>query len=106
MVSTEATQEAALQQLLDKVHDKWRYVEFTINPYKDAKDTYILGAVDEVMAVLEDSMVMMGNITASRFVAGIRCVGGRCRQGNGGWSRGQDGSWGGESVERHLQPTR
>lgn len=40
--------------------------------YKEQKDTYILGGVDEVMAVLEDSMVIVATISASRFVAGIR----------------------------------
>lgn len=39
-----------------------------------SQDTYILGGVDEVMAVLEDSMVVVATISASRFVAGIRCA--------------------------------
>ncbi len=42
IISTEATQEAALEGMLDRVHEKWRYVEFTVNPYKEMKDTYIL----------------------------------------------------------------
>eukprot|EP00976_Prorocentrum_cordatum_P078346 1183069-Prorocentrum_minimum.AAC.6 len=33
---------------------------------------FILGAVDEITAALEDSMVTMATITSSRFVAGIR----------------------------------
>ncbi len=41
-VSTEATQEASLEAMLERVHDKWRGVEFTVNSYKEAKDTYIL----------------------------------------------------------------
>lgn len=120
IVSTEATQEAALEALLDKLQvlagwvvewvvggngdgglpgvgqacsgshipasslsaclspsppllqDKWRHIEFSVNPYKELKDTYILGGVDEVMIVLEDSMVMMTTILSSRYVAGIR----------------------------------
>jgi hypothetical protein len=35
---------------------------------------HILGAVDDVVQVLEDSMVAVATIAASRFVAGIRCV--------------------------------
>ncbi|KAG1666392.1 hypothetical protein FOA52_006501 [Chlamydomonas sp. UWO 241] len=70
-ISTEATQEAALQTLLDGVLEKWRHMEFTCNAYKDLKDTYILGGVDEVMALLEDSLMTVGNIQASRFVTGI-----------------------------------
>ncbi|KAJ9505501.1 hypothetical protein QJQ45_023785, partial [Haematococcus lacustris] len=72
VISNEATQEAALEAMLDKVTDKWRHVEFSVVHYKDSKDTYILGGVDEVMVVLEDSMVAVGTISASRFVAGIR----------------------------------
>ncbi|KAK3237367.1 hypothetical protein CYMTET_52552 [Cymbomonas tetramitiformis] len=71
-ISTEATQEAALGQLLQKVQSKWSFIEFTVNNYKESKDIYILGTVDEVTAALEDSMVTMTTITASRFVAGIR----------------------------------
>ena len=71
-ISTEATQEASLEQLLHKVHTKWNGVEFTVNAYKESKDTFILGSVDDVTATLEDSMVTMATITASRYVAGIR----------------------------------
>lgn len=64
-----------LCHLATQVNEKWRHVEFTVNGYKEMKDTYILGAVDEVMVVLEDSMVVVATISASRFVAGIRCAG-------------------------------
>ena len=33
-ISTEATQEAALEGLLHKVQSKWASIEFTLNPYK------------------------------------------------------------------------
>lgn len=34
--------------------------------YKDFKDTYILGSVDDVIVALEDSMVTMSPVTSSR----------------------------------------
>ncbi len=34
-VSTEATQELALEELLAKVHNKWTDIEFTVLPYKE-----------------------------------------------------------------------
>ena len=43
-----------------------------LNPYKDQKDVYALGGIDEITVQLEDSLVTMGTITASRFVGGIR----------------------------------
>ena len=41
-VSTEATQEAGLEDMLARVVDKWKQAEFMVNPYKEMKDTYIL----------------------------------------------------------------
>ena len=41
-VSTEATQEAGLEDMLARVVDKWKQAEFVVNPYKEMKDTYIL----------------------------------------------------------------
>lgn len=57
-----------------QINEKWRFTEFTINNYKELKDTYILGGVDEVLMVLEDCMVAVATISSSRFVGGIRCV--------------------------------
>ena len=72
VVSTEATQEGMLEEMLLKVTETWADTEFVMNPYKDQKDTYILGGIDDIIAQLEDSMTTMGQITASRFVGGIR----------------------------------
>ncbi|KAG1670781.1 hypothetical protein FOA52_014009, partial [Chlamydomonas sp. UWO 241] len=71
-ISTEATQEMALEELLTKVVSKWADVEFVAIPYKEQKDVYILGGIEEVQIALEDSMVTMSTILASRFVGGIR----------------------------------
>ena len=57
---------------LKKVADKWSVIEFSVLPFKESKDVFILGSVEEVVSVLEESMVTMATITASRFVAGIR----------------------------------
>eukprot|EP00891_Asterochloris_glomerata_P001497 jgi/Astpho2/1497/e_gw1.00026.129.1_t len=71
-VSTEASQEAGLEGMLHRVQAKWEGVEFVVKPFRDLKDTWLLAGVEDVQAVLEDSLVMMGTIAASRFVAGIR----------------------------------
>ena len=70
-ISTEATQEAALEGMLRKVQEKWAGVELTVKQYKEAKDAYILGSTEEVQAVLEDSLVMMATISSSRYVTGL-----------------------------------
>ena len=69
-ISAEATQEAALEGMLRKVQEKWSGVELTVKQYKEAKDAYILGSVEDVQSVLEDSLAMMSTICSSRFVAG------------------------------------
>ena len=47
-------------------------VVHTLSSSQETKDAFILGEVDEVLAVLEESMSMVGTIMSSRFVAGIR----------------------------------
>ena len=67
-LSMEASQEAALEDLLDHISSKWNSINFTVAPFKDVKDTFILGSVEDVTAALEDSMVTMSSILASRQV--------------------------------------
>ncbi len=67
-LSVEASQEAALEDLLDHISSKWNSIDFSLIPFKDVKDAYILGSVEDVTAALEDSMVTMSTILASRRV--------------------------------------
>jgi hypothetical protein len=53
---------------------RWRGIEFVVKPYKDMKDVYTLGSLDEVLQALEDSKVTLSTILASRYVGGIRYV--------------------------------
>ena len=55
-LSSDATQEAALLELLEKVKAQWADVEFTVRPFKESsKDALVLGGVDDVMVVLEET---------------------------------------------------
>ena len=65
-LSAEASQEAALQDLLDKITDKWNTVDFSVITFKDNKDAFVLVNIEDVTAALEDSMVTMSTILASR----------------------------------------
>ncbi|KAL3139803.1 hypothetical protein ABBQ38_004104 [Trebouxia sp. C0009 RCD-2024] len=67
-LSVEASQEAALEDLLDHINSKWNSIDFTLLPFKDMKDAFILGSLEDVTAALEDSMVTMSTILASRQV--------------------------------------
>lgn len=53
--SVAATQEHVLEEMLGKVESAWKNLEFVVNPYKEFKDVFILGGVDDVMAVLEET---------------------------------------------------
>ena len=67
-ISVAATQEAVLEEMLAKVENAWKTLEFGLNMYKEQKDVFILGGVDDVMAVLEETQVAVQTILGSRFV--------------------------------------
>ena len=71
-ISTEASQESVLEEMLGKVRAMWSDTEFVLREYKDSNDVFILTGVDDLQAVLDDSMITIGTILASKFVAGIR----------------------------------
>ncbi|KAF8058456.1 DNAH6 [Scenedesmus sp. PABB004] len=71
-ISNEATQEAALEALLAQVADKWRGVELSVRQFRGLKDTFILGEVDDVLQVAEDSRITLATIASSRYVGGIK----------------------------------
>ena len=71
-VSAQASSEASLEGILKKVEDSWKTMEFTVLPYKDAKDVFILGGTDEIQVLLDDSNINVGTIASSRHVGPIK----------------------------------
>lgn len=71
-ISVEAAQELVLEDMLAKIKAMWVDAEFAILPYKEYNDVYVLGGVDDVQALMDESMTMIGVITASRYVGGIK----------------------------------
>ena len=65
-IAAEASQEASLEQTLQKIIEKWSETEFTLLNYKESKDIYILTAVDDITAQLDDSLLTMNTISSSR----------------------------------------
>ncbi|KAI9346257.1 dynein heavy chain and region D6 of dynein motor-domain-containing protein [Obelidium mucronatum] len=70
--SGQASSEAALEEMLSKVVKLWSDTEFIVLPYRDSKDVFILGAIDDIQTALEDSQVTIATIKASRFVGPIK----------------------------------
>uniref|UniRef100_A0A0G4I0U0 Uncharacterized protein n=1 Tax=Chromera velia CCMP2878 TaxID=1169474 RepID=A0A0G4I0U0_9ALVE len=71
-ISTKASAESSLEEMLKKISDTWATLPLQVNSYKDSKEIFILGAVDDVTAALEESLVTISTIAGSRYVGPIR----------------------------------
>ena len=71
-ISNQAASESALEEMLTKVTNTWNETEFIVLPYKDAKDVYILGGVDDIQTLLDDSQITMTTIKSSRHIGPIK----------------------------------
>lgn len=71
-LSGQASSEASLEIMLKKVEDSWETLEFVVMPHKDVKDVYILGTLEEVQQVLDDSNITINTIANSRHVGPIK----------------------------------
>lgn len=71
-ISSQAGSEAALDEMLSKVVKVWNEAEFIVSPYRDSKDVFILGTVEDIQTLLEDSQVTIATIKSSRFIGPIK----------------------------------
>ena len=71
-ISAIASGEFSLELILEKIKLGWQKMEFDVRGYREYKDVFILGGVDDVTQLLEDNQVTLQTIAASRFVTGIR----------------------------------
>ena len=71
-IAVQAAQEQSLAELLTKVIDMWNECDLPLQNYKDIKDVYILGNLDEIVGNLDESLVTINTINSSRYVDPIR----------------------------------
>ncbi|KAJ3027001.1 UNVERIFIED_CONTAM: Dynein heavy chain 6, axonemal, partial [Siphonaria sp. JEL0065] len=71
-ISSQAGSEAALEEMLAKVVKNWNEAEFIVINYRDSKDVFILGTVEDIQTLLEDSQVTVATIKSSRFIGPIK----------------------------------
>ncbi|TMW63012.1 hypothetical protein Poli38472_005630 [Pythium oligandrum] len=71
-IAVSAQQENVLEEMLKKVTDAWATTEFEVKPYKESKDIFVLGSVEEVTTKLDDSIVTISTIMGSRFIGAIQ----------------------------------
>lgn len=59
-------------EAIEKVEAVWRSSSLTVVFYKDNKEVSILGNNEDLIAKIDDTLLSVNNILASRFVEGIR----------------------------------
>jgi len=67
-----AAKESELIKMTDNVEIFWKESRLTVAIYKNVQDAYILGNNEDMITRLDDTLLTLNNIMASRFVEGIR----------------------------------
>ncbi|XP_066254312.1 dynein axonemal heavy chain 6 [Euwallacea similis] len=71
-ISRQASSEAALEALLEKVEEAWKGLEYIVIPHKDARDVHVFGSLEDVHTVLDETNINITTIASSRHVEPIR----------------------------------
>lgn len=71
-ISSAASSESGLEVMLQKVEDTWNSLDFVVLAYKEVKDVYVLGSLEEVQTALDDTNINIQTIAASRHVGPIK----------------------------------
>ncbi|XP_056136504.1 dynein axonemal heavy chain 6 [Lampris incognitus] len=71
-VSGQASGEASLETIIKKVEDLWLTTEFSVLPHHESKDVFILGGTDDIQVLLDDSIINVAAVAASRYVNPIK----------------------------------
>ncbi|XP_032594376.1 dynein axonemal heavy chain 6 [Drosophila grimshawi] len=71
-ISSQATGETQLENMLKNIENVWKETELFIVPHHDQKDVFILAGTDELQTVLDDANVNINTIAASKFVGPIK----------------------------------
>ncbi|XP_066151500.1 dynein axonemal heavy chain 6 [Euwallacea fornicatus] len=71
-ISWQASSEAALETLLQKVEEAWKGLEYIVIPHKYAKNVHILGSLEHIHTVLDETNINITTIASSKHVGPIR----------------------------------
>ncbi|WAR20146.1 DYH6-like protein, partial [Mya arenaria] len=72
-ISTTASNEATLENMLQKIVDIWKNTDFRYLAHP-GRDTFIISGADDIMVQLEESQVTIGTIRGSRYVGPIKAT--------------------------------
>lgn len=53
-ISGRASGEAGIERQVDEIKKKWQELNFIVSSYRDYKDKFILGTVEDIIAALDD----------------------------------------------------
>ena len=67
-----ASKEVELVRMTETVESVWRTSSLVVTGYKDNKEISILGNNEDLIAKIDDTLLSVNNILASRFVENIR----------------------------------
>jgi len=71
-LASEAVQEDVLSGMLAKVQESWKEAELVALPFRDTRDSSLLGGIDAIYELLDESSVTLSAILGSRFVGRMR----------------------------------
>lgn len=71
-ISARATGERQIETQMEEIQQKWGALNFIVNNYREAKDKFIIGSVEEIMQTLDDHQLKIQSMMGSRYVAEIR----------------------------------
>ena len=71
-IALKAAKEADLIKIVENVEGAWKLAFINVQSYKDSKDLSILGNNEELISKIDDTLLTLNNVMASRFVEGIK----------------------------------
>ena len=70
-IALKANKEEELERQIKEVEDSWKGVEFVLKEHKDFPGVFLLSELDDIVTLLEDTLVNISAITTSRFIGPI-----------------------------------
>jgi dynein heavy chain, axonemal len=71
-ISSMASGEATIEQTLREIIAVWKQANFTVLNYRDTKDRFIIGEIEDTITQLEDHQMSIQTMMGSKHVTEIR----------------------------------
>ena len=71
-IAIQAEKQAELTEMVIKVQGIWKSLAITTTQFKDGREGHILGVNDELITRIDDNLMIVNNILASKYVTPIK----------------------------------